>query len=109
MPVDGYCDRYGIDGYMAMNGVWGKMFNDIPSLVGFMSVALFVYSFKNAAINKCFSYINKFSYEWYLVHILAFTIVFHLCGNSIAMGCVAFILSYSCGIGFQKMISKILK
>ena len=32
-----------------------------------------------------------------------------LCGNSIAMGCVAFILSYSCGIGFQKMISKILK
>lgn len=99
----------GLTGYMAMNGVWGKMFNDIPLLVGFMSVALFVYSFKNSAINKCFSYINKFSYEWYLVHILVFTIVFHLCGNSIAMGCVAFILSYSCGIGFQKMISKILK
>lgn len=61
----------GIAGFVG--GIW-KSYNDIPSLIGYMSMALIFYQVGVKWLNKFFEYTNKISYEWYLVHILVFTI-----------------------------------
>lgn len=63
---------------MALTGVMGwvgfpwRLYNDIPSLIGYTALALMVYKADIGFINRFFSYTNRFSYEWYLVHILVF-------------------------------------
>lgn len=52
-----------------------RLYNDIPSLMGYTSLALIIYQTKIGAINNLFRNINKCSYEWYLIHVLAFQIV----------------------------------
>lgn len=54
---------------MKIEGYW-KSYNDIPSLVGYMSMALMVYKLSTNWVNRFFQYTNKMSYEWYLIHIL---------------------------------------
>lgn len=56
-------------------GIW-KSYNDIPSLVGYMSMALIMYKVGINWINHFFEYTNKVSYEWYLIHLLIFLIYF---------------------------------
>ena len=65
----------GLSGLMAWNGGAFKLYNDIPSLVGYISLALFIYKFAIPCINKLFSYTNRISYEWYLVHMLVYAIL----------------------------------
>lgn len=66
---------------MALTGVMGwygfpwKLYNDIPSLFGYISLALIVYKIGLKPVNSFFCNINTFSYEWYLVHILVFQVV----------------------------------
>lgn len=66
---------------MMMTGVlgwWGfpwKLYNDIPSLIGYTSFAIILYKLGISQINNFFVFTNKFSYEWYLVHILIFQII----------------------------------
>lgn len=52
-----------------------KSFNDIPSLIGYLSLAL-LFS-KSKIINNLFLKLSFFSYELYLIHILVFITVFH--------------------------------
>ena len=60
----------GITGYAGIRGGLLKLYNDLPSVLGYLSVALILYKLLFA--NKLFVALNKFSYEWYLTHILAF-------------------------------------
>lgn len=53
-------------------GVW-KLYNDVPSMMGYLSTLLIIYKLKNRFINDIFIFTNKISYEWYLVHILVFS------------------------------------
>lgn len=53
-----------------------KLFNDIPALIGYLSLALLIYSMKIKFINEYFIYTSKISYEWYLTHILIFTSIY---------------------------------
>lgn len=55
-----------------------KVYNDLPSLIGYLSLALIIY--KIAICNRFFLMTNKWSYEWYLVHILVFACVYHIIG-----------------------------
>ena len=64
-----------LTGVMGVAGLPWKLYNDIPSLVGYASMALMIYKVGVLPINRFFSYTNRFSYEWYLVHILIFQIV----------------------------------
>ena len=66
-----------LTGVMGMAGFPWKLYNDIPSLIGYTSIALIIYKTDIKAVNRFFSYTNKFSYEWYLVHILVFQITRH--------------------------------
>ena len=50
-----------------MGGVM-RLFNDIPSLIGYLSLALLIYKLSLPYVNRFFVYTNNISYEWYLVH-----------------------------------------
>lgn len=64
-----------LTGFMAWNGGILKLYNDIPSLLGYLSLLLFVYKLGMPIVNRFFCYTNRISYEWYLVHILVFAVV----------------------------------
>lgn len=57
-----------ITGLMGKYGGIFKLYNDIPSLLGYICIALLVYKISIPIINKIFVYTNQISYEWYLVH-----------------------------------------
>lgn len=52
-----------------------KLYNDIPSLLGYLSCALLVYKVGKSLATRFFCWINGFGYELYLVHSLMFAIV----------------------------------
>lgn len=64
-----------LTGFMAWNGGVLRLYNDIPSLLGYLSLLLFVYKLGIPIVNRLFCYTSRISYEWYLVHILVFAVV----------------------------------
>ena len=94
----------GLTGFVG--GIW-KSYNDIPSLVGYMSMALIVYKLGVKWINRFFAYTNKVSYEWYLVHILVFSIYFEFARGVLpfyADWMILMVASYGVAIGYHKII-----
>lgn len=77
LPV-GSIGGMGLSALMAWNGGWLKLYNEIPSLIGYLSLALLVYKIGNKIVNRFFKWANSFSYELYLVHSLVFTIVAYI-------------------------------
>lgn len=72
----------GLSAIMAWNGGWLKLYNDIPSLLGYLSVALLIYKFDIRWFNRFFEWANGFSYELYLIHSLVFAVIaYSLKGN----------------------------
>lgn len=61
-----------LTGISGMKGGWFKVFNDIPSLVGYLSTLLITYKIFPKIWRRFIFFTNKISYEWYLVHILVF-------------------------------------
>lgn len=97
---------------MLMTGMMGwlgfpwKIFNDIPSLVGYTSLALVLYKIGIAGVNNFLSYTSRFSYEWYLVHILVFQIVMFASGGripAILEGCICLLLSYVAAMVYARL------
>jgi len=64
-----------LTGMMVWNGGVLKLYNDIPSLIGYLSVLLLIYKIGAGFINKFFVWASGFGYELYLVHSLAFSVV----------------------------------
>ena len=52
-----------------------RTINDVPSLIGYGALAILIYSLNIGSVNYFIERVGAFSYEWYLVHILAFQIV----------------------------------
>ncbi len=67
-----------IAAFAVVKGGWLKTFNDIPGLIVYGSIAVLFSMMKTGIIGKSIYFLSKISYEWYLVHILVFTCVFHL-------------------------------
>lgn len=61
-----------LTGIAGIKGGWLKVFNDIPSLLGYLSTLLITYKIFPKIWRKFIFFTNKISYEWYLIHILAF-------------------------------------
>ena len=92
-----------------VGGYW-KSYNDIPSLVGYMSMALIVYKLSINWVNRFFQYTNKVSYEWYLIHILIFSIYFKFARGILpfyADWVVLMLVSYVVAIGYHKILKTI--
>lgn len=86
-----------------------KLYNDIPSLVGYTFLALIIYKIGITSLNGFFSYTNKFSYEWYLVHILIFQIVMYLLDGKVAtmiIICICMIVSYLVAMEYAQLWNK---
>lgn len=99
----------GITGYLG--GVY-KIFNDYTSLLGYGGLSVFIYFLNIKVINKFFIWINKFSYEWYLVHILIFTCMAFLLQNftpSIIVFIMVFITSMYSAFLYNVIIQKVMK
>ena len=97
----------GVSGFAG--GIW-KSYNDIPSLVGYMSMALIVYKIGFGAINRFFEYTNQVSYEWYLVHILVFAIYYQYLRGILPFyvdWCVLMVVSYVVAIGYHWVVKRI--
>lgn len=99
----------GITGITGKIGGWLKLYNDIPSLIGYGSLALLIYSLNVRNLNRFFEYTCKFSYEWYLIHILIFGIVFHFAGEGTIACISALITSYFAAILFHELVARIYK
>lgn len=68
----------GLSAIMAWNGGWLKLYNDIPSLFGYLSMALLIYKIGVKWLNVFFEWANGFSYELYLVHSLVFVVIVYI-------------------------------
>ena len=98
-----------LTGLMGVAGFPWKLYNDIPSLIGYASMALIVYKTGITCINAFFCHTNKFSYEWYLVHILVFQIVKHFAGGRIPTlleMTICILISYVAAIGYARLFIK---
>jgi peptidoglycan/LPS O-acetylase OafA/YrhL len=89
----------------------GKMTNDIPALIGYSSLAIWIYLIYNKYINSFFLYTGKISYSLYLVHTLIVSIVlyyFTSLNMSISL-IIALILTYIAANLFQKSVNFVYK
>lgn len=99
----------GLTGIMGFAGWPWKLYNDIPSLVGYMSLALVIYKVGIKPLNRLLEWTNRFSYEWYLVHMLVFDIIFYYIGHNAPIAVVfvlCLLLSYSTAIAYSRIWSK---
>ncbi len=62
-------------------GALGQVINDIPSAIGFAALIVVLFKLAMPALRAVFSWIGTLSYEFYLVHMLAFELVLYLLGN----------------------------
>lgn len=97
----------GISGIMGYMGGVYKLFNDIPSLFGYLFCAVFLYSLHIRAINSFFVFTNRISYEWYLVHVLVFSCIFHYFEQYLSMieiFSLSLIASYLAGLLYNYLL-----
>lgn len=98
------CATYGL---LAMKGgLIGKMINDLPALVGYSSIAIFLYKLKIEGINKFFIYSGHISFSIYLLHTLILSIALLLTNGaymSIILG-ISLLIIYLASFYYQKVI-----
>lgn len=96
-----------LTGIMGKVGGMLKLFNDIPSLIGYTSLLLMIYKLRIWKVNNLFSWSNKISYELYLVHSLVYSIIkYILCGSlpTVVELSICFLCAYLCAYGYSKML-----
>lgn len=93
-----------------------KLFNDIPALMGYGALVLFIYSLPIGCIRKGINFAARISYEWYLVHIVVFVCVFkglrRYCTSMISEIAVSIIIlgiSVAAAYLYQKVTNRILR
>lgn len=99
----------GLSAFMAWNGGILKLYNDIPSLVGYLSFALIIYKIGIKWANRFFEWTNTFSYELYLVHSLVFTIVAYYAADNIPIVLlllVSFVAAYVVAYLYRMLTKK---
>ncbi|MCI9371285.1 MAG: acyltransferase [Lachnospiraceae bacterium] len=99
----------GIQSILALKGGAFKLFNDIPALFGYGALGIILYEIFGNVWKKAVFYISKISYEWYLTHILVFTITFHLLHfkniyGEIMVSISAFLISIIVAVIYGKLV-----
>jgi peptidoglycan/LPS O-acetylase OafA/YrhL len=101
----------GIMGYTGMKGGTLILFNDIPTLFGYLSLSLLIYSLNIKWLNHFFIYTCDFSYEWFLTHILLFSCTFHFLKDLLPfwlLASIALVGSYFFAIGYHRLMKRII-
>lgn len=76
----------GLTGFMGWKGGILKLYNDIPSLMAYLSCLLIVYKLGIKYINKFFVWASGFGYELYLVHSLVYSIIIYFTKDILPLG-----------------------
>lgn len=94
-----------------------KLYNDIPSMIGYTSLAVLIY--KARVLNRLVEWFSPFSYEWYLVHIYCFNVVAYALGLSpydggttaqkLTYAALSLALSIIAAIGYHSLINAIYR
>lgn len=90
----------GLTGVMAWNGGVMKLFNDVPSLLGYTSVLLLVYALSDRLrgwTKHFYIWASKFGYEFYLVHSLTYSMMGALLKDMLPLPIwivVSFVMAY---------------
>lgn len=101
---------------MALTGVTGKLggifklYNDIPSLLGYLSVALIIYKLSIPLVNRFFLFTDKIGYEWYLVHGLTFLALRHPFYDIMPVPLAlltCWVVSYMAALLFSKLLTSL--
>ena len=98
----------GLTGLMAWNGGILKLYNDIPSLMGYLSLMLLIYKIGIGAVNRFFEWASGFSYELYLVHSLVFAVMAYFLKDSLplaALLAVSLVTAYAVGYGYSRLLN----
>ena len=101
-----------LQAFMATKSEVLKIFNDIPALIGYTSLALLLMLIP--MIKRCAKWLSIISYEYYLVHILVFTTVMHFMPQNslfgqVIVGLICLILGIIFAFDYHKFIKKINK
>lgn len=101
--------------YLALKGGdIGKIFNDLPALLGYSSIAIFIYLLKIQPLNRFMLFTGKISFALYLIHFLIMNAVglvfktYHWETNYLAIS-IGMVLSYLLAYYYQKFILVIYK
>ena len=100
----------GLTGLMAWNGGILKLYNDIPSLIGYLSLMLLIYEIGIGVVNKFFEWASGFSYELYLVHSLVFVVMAYFLKGALpvaALLAVSLVTAYVAGYGYSRLLNAI--
>lgn len=97
---------------MAMKSEALKVFNDIPALIGYTSLALLLMMVP--IIKKCAEWLSKISYEFFLIHILVFTSILHFAPNDSLIiqgivGVIGIAIAITVAFFYHKLVNKITK
>lgn len=103
----------GLEGVIALKFPTLKALNDVPAFLGYTALAIWLYAVIGQGTKKIWETICKYSYEWYLVHVVVFTTIFLLKPQSlmsqISLGLVAMIISYIAAVAYWQLVHKMLK
>ena len=101
---------------IALTGLTGKaggilkLYNDIPSLFGYLALALIIYKLSIPFVNKFFLYTDTIGYEWYLLHGLTFLALrhplYHIMPKPAAL-LVCLLVSYALAFCFSRLLAVI--
>ena len=97
----------GLTGLMAWNGGILKLYNDIPSMMGYLSLMLLIYKIGISAVNSFFEWASGFSYELYLVHSLVFAVMAYFLKDSLplaALLAVSLVMANAVGFGYDRFL-----
>lgn len=97
----------GLTGLMAWNGGILKLYNDIPSLLGYLSLMLMIYKLGIGTVNSFFELASGFSYELYLVHSLVFVVMAYFLKDTLplaALLAVSLVTAYAVGYGYDRFL-----
>lgn len=92
---------------MAWNGGWLKLYNDIPSLFGYLCVALLIYKVGINYVNRFYEWASGFSYELYLTHVLVYTVIAYFIHPSIPVALmlmISFMSAYIVAFGYRSFV-----
>ena len=97
----------GLTGLMAWNVGILKLYNDIPSLLGYLSLMLMIYKLGIGTVNRLFEWASTFSYELYLVHSLVFAVMAYFLKGALPFVeqlAVSLVMANAVGFGYDRFL-----
>ena len=95
-------------------GSIGKVFNDIPALIGYLAIAVFIFKLRIIPLNKFMLYTSRISYSFFLIHILINTLIINISYSAnlpvnLLTILLSFLISYVFSIFYTSFITKITR